>query len=59
MQSTTAAGQRKYVIDLSGNLYLIVADLLVGVIIVEETVLLVIAFAMGGVISFWPGVINC
>jgi hypothetical protein len=59
MQSTTAAGQRKYVIDLSGNLYLIVADLLVGVIIVEETVLLVIALAMGGVISFWPGVINC
>jgi hypothetical protein len=54
MQSTTttAAGHRKYVVELSRNVYLIVADPLVGIIMVEETVLLVIAFTMGGEISF-------
>jgi hypothetical protein len=56
MQSTTpAAGQRKYVIDLSRNVYLIVADPLVEIIRVKETVLLVVAFIMGGEISFGWG----
>jgi hypothetical protein len=61
MQSTTtAAKHRKYVlVDLSRNVYLIVADLLVGAIVVEQTVLLVIVFTKGGEISFWPGVNNC
>jgi len=58
MQSTTAAGHRKYVINLSRNMCLIVGDLLVGIIRVEETVLvllLVAAFTTGGEISFGWG----
>ena len=60
MQSTTAAGHRKkYVVDLSRNVYLrlIEGDLLIGIIRVEETVLLllVIPLTMGGVISFGRG----
>jgi len=62
MQSTTAtAGHRKYVeLTFSRNVYLIVGDLLVlGIIRVEGTVLLVIAFTMGGVISFGWGHLIC
>lgn len=50
--TSTAAAHRKYVVNLSRNVYLTVADLLVEFPKVEETVLLVIAFTMGGVISF-------
>jgi hypothetical protein len=59
--STTTAGHRKYVLDdLSRNVYLTVADPLVGIIRIEETVPLAIAFTMGGEISFgWGKLIPC
>jgi hypothetical protein len=55
--TATASAQRKYVLKfLEMCVYLIPADLLVGVILVKETVLLVIApFIMGGEISFDRG----
>jgi hypothetical protein len=49
LSTTIAAGRHKYVVDLSRNVYLIVADLLVGIITRRRCYHSnLVAFTMGG-----------